>query len=166
MGTTCCLLALLGCAQVEDRKGTHIDIYPIDYRLSLHLEDATNSQSKRELDAFIEQYWSIITTQPISLIATSKKGIQFATATQRYLLTHGVESDHISIEKDLSVSDYDFEMSILQNKVVTPSCHYHAVGQYDQGDDGCYSESARWSSFVRPERMFAAEVDVDVKINE
>jgi hypothetical protein len=162
----CSVLTLFGCAQIEDRKGSYVDIYPVDYRLSLHLEDATNAQSKRELDSFIEQYWSLITTQPVSLVATSKKGLQFAASTRRYLLTHGVEADHISMHKDIGVSNYDFEMSVVQNKVVMPSCVYHAVGHYDQGDDGCYSENARWSSFVRPERMFAAEADVDVKINE
>jgi hypothetical protein len=38
---TCGLLILFGCAQIEDRKGSYVDLYPVDYRLSLHLEDAT-----------------------------------------------------------------------------------------------------------------------------
>jgi hypothetical protein len=159
------VIALSSCTHVSDREGTHADVYPIEYTMGFDLNDVASNRAAKELDSFIDQYWSLIIAQPITLTATTPKGYRLASETQKDLLKRGVEPSNIVLKEQRDVSPYDFEISIRKYHVNVPVCTYHSINNYDQGDDGCYTEGVRWPSMVRPERMIIKD-DLATTVSE
>jgi hypothetical protein len=156
------VLALTSCAGVVDRQGTQVDLYPVEYAVGFDLADVSQKQADKQLESFIDQYWALIITQPVELLATTPQGLMLATQTRRNLLKRGIQPENIVLKHQTSVSPHDFKMSIIQYEVVTPRCTYSTLNNYDAGAEGCFVESARWSSIIRPERMLPQHIDATV----
>ena len=156
------VIALSSCTNAFDRKGTYVDLYPVEYKMGLDLTNVSQKNASIQLDSFIEQYWTLLVTQPVELLASTPRGLAMAKNTKDKLLKRGIEPTNIILKQELSVSEYDFEMSIVKYNVVTPQCAYSTLRDYDQGSVGCNVESARWSSIIRPERMLPKQVDETV----
>lgn len=145
--------ALIGCAQVVDRQGSYADLYPVEYAMGFDLNNVAQKQAEKQLDQFIDQYWTLIVNHPVALSSSSSKGETLAQAAKRNLLKRGAEPENVKLEQQNDVDAYDFEISILKYNVAVEDCPYHSINNYDQGSDGCYVERLRWTSMTRPERM-------------
>jgi hypothetical protein len=156
------VVALTSCTNVIDRQGSHVDLYPVEYTMGFDLTDVSQKQADIQLNSFIDQYWTLIITQPVELLATTPQGLMLAKRTQTNLLKRGIQPENLSLKHQVSVSPYDFKMSIVKYEVVNPQCTYRSLKNYDEGADGCFVESARWSSIIRPERMLPQHVDATV----
>lgn len=156
------VFALTSCADVMDRQGTQIDLYPVEYAVGFDLADVSQKQADKQLKTFIDQYWSLIITQPVELVATTPQGFIMAKRTQASLLKLGIQPENVSLIQQTNISPHDFKMSIVKYEVITPQCRYRSLQNYDLGSDGCFVESARWSSIIRPERMLPKHVDATV----
>ncbi|MGX9418271.1 hypothetical protein ACWU4D_13050 [Vibrio sp. WJH972] len=148
-------IALTGCSyhNAVDRQGTYVDLYPVEYAMGFDLKNVSQKSAAAQLDAFIDEYWAFVITQPVELLASTPRGLVLAKKTKTALLKKGIEPASISLLHEPSVSQYDFKMSIIKHSVDTPQCEYSTLRAYDHGSTGCFVESARWSSMVRPERM-------------
>ncbi len=147
------VLLLASCAEVKDREGSYVDLYPIEYSLGFDLQKVGQKQAEKQLDQFIEQYWSLIVSQPVSLNASGPKGKKLALVAQTNLLKRGAEAENILLKEQNNITPYDFEISITKYRLGIQDCPYHSIYTNSQSASGCYIERLRWTSMIRPERM-------------
>jgi hypothetical protein len=149
-------LTLSGCTNTEQvRRGPVIDVFPVTYTLSLQTDKNNVIKSRQELASFIEANSEILFNQPVTLFWATQNGLKFKQEAKRELTALGVPSDNIQeqrIDGDAN-NHFDFQISVKQHKVVVPICKLAKVDNYDGVESGCYTESMRWQSMERPERM-------------
>ncbi|MFT2099120.1 hypothetical protein ACMUMQ_12245 [Marinomonas sp. 2405UD66-6] len=147
------LVVLSGCA-ASGKSGPAIDIYPVTYSLAIQTDRHHIKDSKQEWSAFIESNKSKLLTQPVILAWTTSDGAKFARQAKKELIRLGVSSEYINEKEVESAAEqrFDFQVSVVEHRVVVPICEPIKVGTYHTGA-GCYAESARWQSMVRPEKM-------------
>lgn len=150
------LSALMGCASGrEDKPGPAIDIYPTVASLALQTDAIQKIKSNEALNMFMAQNHQALMTQEINLLWSTSQGKEFAQEAAAKLRLLGVEVNHLRIEKMASGfgQHFDFRLELLSHRVVAPVCQYVKIGQFGQEGKACFTESARWQSMVRPERM-------------
>ncbi|MEL0636583.1 hypothetical protein V6259_07355 [Marinomonas sp. TI.3.20] len=150
------LIGVSGCTNsASGLNGPSIDVFPVTYRLALQTDKAHIRKSKQEWSDFIQQNKVMLQTQAVTLTWVTRSGAQFEKHAKQDLMILGVSPDNITESKlDSGFNQhFDFQVLVTQHKVVTPICQPFEVEDYNAAKTGCYVESARWQSMVRPERM-------------
>lgn len=156
------ILSIVGCAPTSiERKGPEIDLYPVTHSLSLQSDVNYLKKSKSEWAKFADQHNTVLMNQPIELHWANSTGASLMRFVKKDLLSRGANLENISqVEMpEIRSERFDFQLRVTEYKVVTPICHLVKVSDYDSTSQGCYTESARWQSMVRPETMLREQAD-------
>lgn len=160
-------LILSGCSimtPAPQAAGSSLQMVPVKQSLSLNADAEHMAQSKQKLERFIQQMGEDALTQRVALTWYSKDGDTLKQFAYDSLTRVGVSPSNI-VTQDLSIlydplQRFDFTLSLVDYQVKTADCPANRVDDYYGAGNGCFLESARWKSMVRPERMLQKQLDM------
>lgn len=152
------LTLIAGCAPIDSPHGTDISMVPVEYRIGIDVGKSNQGQAQAELDAFVEKYWKLATSQQLTISASTPEAEYFAQKFENMLLRKGIDAANINYYVNAPLDkNNDFWFSILHYQVDVEHCDAFQVEKFFATNFGCYYDNARWQSFTRPERMIATE---------
>ncbi|SON49514.1 hypothetical protein [Vibrio tapetis] len=151
------LFVTSGCADlVEERQGTAIEVVPVTYSLQLNIKNNDVKAAKQKLDDFVEQHWSMVSNQPVTLTWNSKKGQKLSKDYLQYLISLGLDREKLSLGKQQYGTDeraFDIKIDVMKHSAIVPLCDYYRLDQSAQKrSEGCFAETNRWISMTNPEK--------------
>ena len=145
------ILFMFGCAdQVSERHGTDIDVFPVTFSIQL----VKSKKAETKLLAFIDVHKSEIKNHGVDIQWFNNKGQKWANELYKNLILSGIDKKVIVIHHDKkAISHFDMKISVIAPKVVVSPCEYATHINIGTKADGCFTENARWSSMVNPQKM-------------
>ncbi|MGR6831649.1 hypothetical protein [Aliivibrio wodanis] len=147
------ILFMFGCAdRVSERHGTDIDVFPVTFSIQL----VKSKKSEAKLSAFIDMHKSEIKNHGVSIQWFNNKGQKWASELNKVLISSGIDKKVITISHDKKkTSHFDMKVSIIAPKVVVSNCEYATHVNIGTMSNGCFTDNARWTSMVNPQKMLS-----------
>jgi hypothetical protein len=152
---------LSGCVEhIAERRGAEIQVVPVTYTIGISIKKGQDEKARQELDEYVRSHWQKVTTQKVNILWYTEPGKALAASYYQYLLEQGVSKDDLMLSQapaNMRQAPFDMKLQTVVNRSVVEVCDYEKIGNFGQTRYGCYTDSARWQSMVRPERMLSSE---------
>ncbi|WP_122032112.1 hypothetical protein [Aliivibrio sp. EL58] len=158
------ILFMYGCAdQVSERHGTDIDVFPVTFSIQL----VKSKKAEVKLSAFIDIHESEMKNHGVDIQWFNNKGKKWANELNKKLISSGIDKKVIVIHQGKkATSHFDMKVSLITPKVVVSHCEYATHYNIGTKADGCFTENARWSSMVNPQKMLLDTTNLVPKAGE
>lgn len=144
------LLLLSGCADhINEKQGTHINVVPITYSISINSPDTAVVQST--ISRFIEKH-NIKNKKGYWILSIAKgEVVRLESAYHGYLQDFGYNLNQMKTDIVSDKAHFKVRLSFLTQRIEYEVCDYEQIDYYGSTNLGCYTESNRWHSMVNPE---------------
>ncbi|MGR6833237.1 hypothetical protein [Aliivibrio wodanis] len=143
------LLFLSGCADhINEKQGSHINVVPITYSISINSQDSAVVQSA--ISQFIEKH-GIKNKKGYWVISIAKNDVlRLESIYQQYLQELGYDLNQMKTEAVSDKEHFKVSLSFSTQRIEYEICDYEQIDYYGSTSLGCYTESNRWHSMVNP----------------
>nr|WP_086940293.1 hypothetical protein [Thaumasiovibrio occultus] len=149
------LLTLVGCTNQIDGYYTpvNMDVVTVRYQFEAKPANQSLSQHTQAVYAFVEDNRDMLLKEQVTLYWSGNTGKQLAIATHKRLLAIGVPPHQIKVTS--RAANVPLQILVDTHHVQVPICEPYVAEEIERGAFNCYTESARWSSMVHPEKMLS-----------
>lgn len=144
------ILLLSGCAEhINEKQGTHINVVPITYSISINSQETKVVQNT--IFRFIEKH-DIKNQKGHWILSIAKSDVEELESTyQGYLQDFGYDLNQMNTEIVSDKAHFKATISFSTQRIEYEVCDYEQIDYYGTTNLGCYTESNRWHSMVNPE---------------
>ncbi|WP_194435201.1 hypothetical protein [Vibrio fluminensis] len=146
---------LNACAVVHENHSIAVDVYPVEYQLSMSLENGSEKQAERQWLELKHSASQTLLSQPVAFYYSSTSGKKLAKRWSSELLKQGAKDELISVVASKQLGEFDVQVQFINYKVVTPICEPQEVSEYAAQRVGCAPNSNLWQSMVAPQAALA-----------
>ncbi|KKD60222.1 hypothetical protein RN22_12125 [Grimontia sp. AD028] len=157
-------LTLIGCQQTQHlaAEGGDITVTPVTYTYTISLKSKKRLQAKEELFAYLRENKKKLLIYGAEISWKGKDARKLAQDASKWLIRSGTPSDLVNLRSSDSEVFSMISLSTTIYQVQTRTCNERVIGQYQSGDDGCYSDNLRWQAMLHPDRKLAGQNRITV----
>ncbi|CZF81108.1 hypothetical protein GCE9029_02401 [Grimontia celer] len=157
-------LTLTGCQQVHHLavEGGDLTVTPVTYTYTISLKNKKRFQAKEELFAYLRENKKRLLIYGAEISWKGKNAKKLAQDASTWLVESGTPSELVNLRSSDSEALSMISLSTTIYQVQTRTCNERVIGQYQSGDDGCYSDNLRWQAMLHPDRKLAGQNRITV----